>query len=186
MRQPLRQLGLVGDPIHAPLAARIDRLQHRRNPDRLQLPPRLDRAAQLGESRLGDPVLVQACTHRRLIGHHPGRRRPDPGQAEPLRDRRRDRNRPIGRDRDDRIDPIATGDIDNASEVGEIDRFSNISRSQAHRLRISIDGNHRVAGRARLPNRGELRNACPQKEDRRHQNRSYDRPKRALGTFIDA
>ena len=155
-RQLLSELGIVGDPVHASLTARVDRLHDGRDPNRLEPPGRFHRVGQHGEPWLSDSVFLEARTHRRLVSHHVGGLDPDPGQTELLGNRRGRRDGPVRGDRHDRIDPMGASDGDNTVDVGEVDRFADVGDCKPDRLRIAVDGDHAPTDCPRLLDRREL------------------------------
>jgi hypothetical protein len=57
---------------------------------------------------------------------------------------------------------VAPPDLNNAIDVGEIDRLSGVGRSKTNRMRVPIDRDHTMTSRPRLPDRGKLRDIRPQ------------------------
>ncbi len=98
----------------AALAARVGRLQHRREPDRLGGGRRLAPRAHRGEPRLRHAALGEPAPHRDLVRHQVRRLRADPGQAERLGDGGDDRHRAVGRDRQHAVDAVPPRDLDHA------------------------------------------------------------------------
>jgi hypothetical protein len=126
----------------APLSARVRRLQHRREADRVTGGRRLAPHTHGREPRLRHTALGEPAPHRHLVRHQVRGRRPDPGQPELLSDRGDHRHRPICRHGQHAIDPGSPRDGDHPLRVGEVDDVALVRMRQPDRLRVAIDGDH--------------------------------------------
>jgi hypothetical protein len=114
------------DLVDAALTARVDRLEHGRTTDSVELPGRFDIVAQNGKSGLWDGVLREGGSHGGLVRHDLCGSGPDPGEAEAICDRRGDWNGTVRRDGDHCVDVVAAGRLHDAIDIGEVDRLGEV------------------------------------------------------------
>ena len=128
------------DPEDAALAARVRRLQNRRQPDRCQCPPPLGERADGRKRRLRYAVLGEGTAHHDLVAHSVGDGRADRGEAEALGHSRDDGDCPVGGDGERSVDVVATGHLGDRVDVGEVHRLGDICNLKPERVGVAIDG----------------------------------------------
>ncbi len=156
------------DPEDAALAAGIGRLQHCRQPHRLQRPPSLDEGADGCERRLGYAVVGEGTSHHDLVAHPLRHGGADRRQSEPLRHGGDDGNGPVGGDRQRSVDCVAAGDLRHRVDVREVDRLGDVGDLQPERVRIAVDRDDANSLLARLQDRAALVAPGADEEDGLH------------------
>ena len=156
------------DPEDAALAARVGRLEHRRQPDRPQRPPALAERANGGERRLRHAFLGEGAPHHDLVAHPLGDGGADRRQAEPLRHRRDDRDGAVGRDRQRAVDGVPARDLRHRVDVGEVDRLCDVGDLEPERVGVAVDRDDADALLARLQDRAALVAPGADEEDGLH------------------
>ena len=164
----------IVDDAYAALAAGVDRLENRGEPDAFEPPECLIGVCNYGELGLRDSMLSQAEAHGGLVGHAARGLDADPGQAEPLGNRGGDRDGAVARDRDDGVDGVAPADLDDPFQVVEVGRFRDVGHVETDRRRIAVDGDDAPSGFAGLAHCSELGDAPPE-EHGRHAGDPWDR-----------
>ena len=164
---------LALEPEDATLPARVGRLQHGRQPDRLQRAPALCERAHGGERRLRHAVVRERASHHDLVAHPLGHARADRGQAEALGHRRDDGNGAVGGDGQRAVDRVPPGDLGHRVDVGEVDRLRDVGDLKPERVGVAVDGDDANALVARLHDRAPLVAPGADEEDGLHTGRCY-------------
>jgi hypothetical protein len=157
----------VGDSAIA-LAARVDRLQDRRETDRPQRRVDIARGTKACERGLWKPARAERLAHHELVGEEMSRLRADPGQAELLGDGRDDRNGAIRRDRECTARPEPARDLDDPSDLGEVDHLGDVGGGEPGRIGVPVDCRGAQTAGAGLLDRAPLVTARADEEDGLH------------------
>ncbi len=144
------------DPEDTPLTARVCGLQDAGRPDGLERSPALDERADGGERRLRHAVLGERAAHDDLVSHPVRNSRADRRQPEALGHGCDDRNRAVGRDGQGSVDAVATRDLGDRIDVGEVDGLADVCSPQAECIGVAVDGDDADALLARLQDRATL------------------------------
>ena len=134
------ELVLRLDVEDAALAAGVGRLQHRRHTDHVESGPSAQHVAGAGEAGLRHARVGERAPHRDLVRHQMSGLDPDPGQAQCLRDCGDDRHGSVGRDGQHTVDGVASRDLRDRREIGEVDRLAFVCGGKTRRVRIPVDG----------------------------------------------
>ena len=104
---------------------------------------------------------------------------PDPGQAQRLGDGSDDRHRPVGRDGQHSVDAVASSDLRDRSDVGEVDRLAGVRDGESRRVRVPVDGHDAEAELLRAQDGAALVASRAHEENRLHVARDAIRAVRA-------
>ncbi len=155
-------------PEDGALAARVGRLEHRREPDLVGGAARLGDRPDRGIARLRHPGVGEPRAHRDLVRHQVRRLDADPRQPARLGDRCHDRDRPVGTDGHHTVDVDPCRRLDHRRRVGEVDDLRDVRLGEAGRLRIAVDRDHAEAELLGLQDRPALVAPCADEEDGLH------------------
>ena len=164
---------LALEPEDTTLPARVGRLQHGGQPDRLQRAPALRERSHGGERRLRHAVVRERAAHHDLVAHPLRHARADRGQAETLGHRRDDGNGAVGGDGQRAVDRVPPGDLGHRVDVGEVDRLRDVGDLKPERVGVAVDGDDANALVARLHDRAPLVAPGADEEDGLHTGRCY-------------
>ena len=114
------------------------------------------RARTAANRGCGTPPSRELPAHRDLVRHQVRGIRADPGQAERLRDRGDDRNRPVGGHGQRAVDPEPARDLDHALDVDEVDDLGLVGMLEPGRLGVSVDGDDAQSELLRAQDRAPL------------------------------
>jgi hypothetical protein len=178
-RLPLRRLGergvqvavelvLRADEKDAALAAGVRGLEDGREADGLAGGARAGEIARGGEARLRHARLGQRPAHRDLVSEAMRRLRPDPRQAERLRDGGDDGHGAVRRHRQHAVDLVPARDLPHRGDVGEVDRLSSIGLAEPERLGVPVDRDRTQAELLRPQDRAALVAAGADEQDAAH------------------
>ena len=150
------------------LAARVDRLQDRREGDLLERGVDIRSRAQARVRRLRKAGCTEGVTHRALVRQEVSRLRPDAGKPELLGDSCDDRNCSIGGNREHAVDADPARDLHHGADIAEVDDLCDIGRREAGGVGVAIDGCDAQAARAGLLDRAALVAPGADEEDGLH------------------
>ena len=162
------QVARVVDPEDPTLSARVDRLEHGGEPDRVDRGSSLGEAPDRRERRLRDPLLGERPPHRDLVRHAVRDVGADRREAEALGDRRDDRDGAVRRDRQRAVDGVPSRDLLDRVDVGEVDDLRDVRRLEPRRVGVAVDRDDADPALARLGDRAALVAARADEEDARH------------------
>ena len=148
------------------LPARVDRLQDRRQADRVDRRASLREAPHGRERRLGDALLGEDPAHRDLVGHPVGHVAADGGESETLGDRGDDGHRPVGRHGQRAGDAVPPRDVLDGVHVREIDDLRYVRHPEPGSVRVAVDRDHAEAALPRLEDRAPLMTPSPRQRGR--------------------
>ena len=128
------------DAEDAALAARVGRLQHRREADLVRRAAPLRDRADGGEARLRHAGLGEPAPHRDLVRHQVRRLDADPRQPASLRDRGDDRDGAVGADRQHAVELEPLRRLQHRCDVREVDDLRDVGLGEPRRLGVPVDG----------------------------------------------
>ena len=127
------------DPEDGALAARVGRLEHGGEADRLERRVDVVRGAKCAYAGCGSRRLGECVPHRALVRDEMSRLRADPREPELLRDGCDDGYGAVGGDREHAVDAVAPRDLDHVVDVGEVDDLGDVGRRESRCLRVAVD-----------------------------------------------
>ena len=156
------------DHEEAALATRVGRLQHCGG--RHALEARIEVAAGGHEHvlRLRDPRAGEARAHRPFVGHRARDLDADARQAEGLRDGRSRKDGAVARNREHAVGAVLRARERDLLEVAEIHVHRHVGERKGDCLRITVDRDHAVSGRARMFDRSQLRHTRAEEQQSCH------------------
>ena len=167
------------------LAARVGRLQHRRQADVPQGRARLVHRPERGEARLRHACVGEPASHRDLVRHQVRHVGADRGQPEPLGDGRDHGHGPVGAHRQGAVDFVALSHFLHGLDVGEVHDLGDVGRLQPESVRVPVDADDAEAELPRPLDRAPLVTARADEEDRpRHGGGCY--PGASVATITSA